>query len=413
LTAALLLILAMASQGLAWANGHGWIRQWAVQRLPERHASLIGEAHLHALSHDYTSLQDRHASGRRPDLDPYCRPPAGDVSLHDVNDTGATFVAVRWYLQQVRDHVQAGKHDEAMKYLGVLCHWMEDPSSPSMHASPVDEMTLRELLPPPPDMRNTNYLYGAGWIDLEGNDLARAGHTMIPDEPYEPRLLGTSMNEAAARITIEQREIRRRAAGRIIELIQARIDSNDDTLAKRVGAALLDSAQLTCDVIHTAACLAADETLGEAQPLSLVGVTPHRPAGLTAHPYYAIHYLANQAMSADRQLHSLQFAEQGFGVGAPVSLRFTVPTGGVYRELTTRVGLHPTAGPNGAVVFKVLIDGRAVATSTTIRSGDDPVRLSVAIPDVLVIELTLQTVAVDGSNPEHNLGVWGDPLLLP
>lgn len=417
-----LILLASASPGLAWSNGHDWIRQWAVQRLPSWQADYFGDAALHAIQHDYTHLQDHHASGRRPDLDPYCKPAElpelHKLSLHDTNsDMAATYTGMHWYLEQVSREMAVGRADEAMKYLGVLCHWLEDPASPSMHSSPVNEMTMRELLPPPPRMQNYNYLYGAGWIDLEGNDLAKAGRVMIPAEPYQPRLLGSTTAEAAARIANEQREIRRRAAGRIIPLIQARLADDTETLAARVGEALLDSAQLTADVIYTAGCLASGRELTSPQPQPLTAWTPQRPGGLAPHPYYAVHYLLNQAMDADRNLHPLRLGGEdvafGFGAGAPVSLRFSLAGGGVWRTLQTRVGLHPSAGPQGAVLFKILIDGSEAAASGIIKSGDAAVLLSAELPDKPAIELTLQTLAADGSNNLHNLVVWAEPLLLP
>lgn len=418
-------LLLVAETARGWSAGHPWIRKWAVERLPEWQEQYFGKAHLQKMSEDYLYLQDWNASYGRKDLDTYCKIPGLNIGLHDVNsNAGDTARGIQWYLQQIAGHMQAGKADEAMKYLGVLCHWMEDPGSPTAHSSPIGESALRELLPPPRDMENCNYLYGAGWIGLEGAHLHKAGKVMIPNVPYTPRLLGASIPEASARLTNLQRRLRRNGARYIIPLIQARLAGDDDALHKLTSETLLYNGKLVADVIYTAGCLAGGKVdPDEAKALSSVPLTeyvPDRPGDLTSHPYYAVHFLVNQAMDAKRKLHPLKFAGggpvadavQGFGAGAPVSLNFKLAPGGVYHRLSVRVGLHPAAGAKGKVLFRVLVNGKEAARSKPMASGDPPVALTASLPNRLLNALTLQTSAAAGSHPEHNLAVWGDPVLL-
>lgn len=104
---------------------------------------------------------------------------------------------MRWYLDRIQAELAAGNGDEAMKYLGVLCHWNEDPGSLSAHSSPVSEQLLRELIPPRDDQQNKNYLFGAGSIGNERN-------VGLDGLSYQPRLLGKDIAEAAVQITHHQ-----------------------------------------------------------------------------------------------------------------------------------------------------------------------------------------------------------------
>ena len=56
----------------AWGKGHRLIRLWAVSRLPQWQRQLVGQQSLDRLCQEYTSLQDKHAGGNAPQLDPYC-----------------------------------------------------------------------------------------------------------------------------------------------------------------------------------------------------------------------------------------------------------------------------------------------------------------------------------------------------
>ncbi len=72
----------------AWGGAHRYIRQWAVERLPDEKAAFVGSPALANLHEKYTSLQDTHAGGNAPHLDSYCLVPGVRLSLHDVNQPG-------------------------------------------------------------------------------------------------------------------------------------------------------------------------------------------------------------------------------------------------------------------------------------------------------------------------------------
>lgn len=404
-------------ESLGWGKGHKLIRQWAVSRLPEWQQDLLTEDEWKRLIHDYSSLQDQHAGGKSPQLDRYCLPPA-HISLHDVGSIEASVPNIEWYLQQFLDHCKRGETDEALKFLGVLCHWNEDPGSLSAHSSPVNEATLRTLLPPPPELANKNYLYGYGGI-------ADAGNYTIPPADYQPRLLGTSVPEAASRIYQHQKQLKTFAGSQIVPLIQAvRLGDAEaaDSVRQRAAAR---NARHIADLLFTAFRLREQRFNQQAESnlmsQRLTEWLPETQTGMVPRPYYVTPFLVNQAMDADRELHPLQLiasdpkrstVEHGFGTGAPVTITYKVAPGSVYNRFTARAGLHPTAGEDAAVTFVVKINGKEAARSPIVRPADAPYAFEVTIPDTRVVTLELLTIPGKDSVANHNLAVWAEPTLL-
>ena len=399
----------------AWGNGHGLIRVWAVKQLPAWQTELIGEPNLQRLCQDYTSLQDTHAGGNASHLDPYCIVPGVDLSLHDLAPPDASAQTLFWYMDQINQRLSSGQNDEAMKFLGVLCHWNEDPGCPSAHCTSINEFQLRKLLPPPRDKQSFNYLFGAGGI-------MDVGDYRIPDEKYQPRLLGRTREAAALRIHQHQRLLDRNAAQHIVPIVQDMMYGDGKLADEHRAMAALYNAKHTTDIIYTVICLAAgrfDAGQPEWQRQRLTEWLPEFRGTMIPHPYYVTPFLVDQAMDATRKLHPLAFSGTGasshvrfgYGMGAPFSLDFGLAPGGVFRRFTCRVGLHPTAGPQGSVVFVVTANGAELARTEPLSSGDAPVEINVELPEVEVLNLSLQTIPAAGSNSEHNLTVWAEPTL--
>ena len=411
----ILTVLSCPLDALGWGRGHRLIRLWAVARLPEWQRELVGRQSLDRLCSAYTSLQDTHAGGKAPQLDPYCIVPGVRLSLHDVNAAEPSARALLWYLDQIADKLRSGDTDEAMKFLGVLCHWNEDPGCPGAHSSSISEVQLKTLIPPPMDKARFNYLYGAGGI-------MDAGNYRIADVDYKPRLLGRTRAEAALRIFEHQRLLQRSAGTHIIPIVQDMMYGDGRKADQHRAAAALVNARHTADVIYTALCLAtgrleSDQPVHETQRLS--DWLPEFRGRMIPHPYYVTPFLVNQSMDAKRQLHPLAFSAMqdspqvkfGYGMGTPFTLNFVLAPGRVFDRFTCRVGLHPTAGPQGAVVFVVTANGKQLARTPVLKSGEAAVALDVTLPQADLLKLSLQTVAAEGSDSSHNLGVWGEPLL--
>ena len=415
----IILIALVAALGVpqpvhAWGRGHRLIRLWAVARLPAWQRDLLGKKHLERLCRDYTSLQDRHAGGKAPELDPYCVVPGVRLSLHDVNAPEPSAKALLWYLDQIMSQLKRGQTDEAMKFLGVLCHWNEDPGCPSAHSSPVSELQLKTLLPPPKDKQQFNYLYGAGGI-------MDVGDYQIPDVDYSPRLLGRTREEVALRIYQHQRLLQRGAATHIIPIVQDMMRGDGQAAKEHRSAAALDNARHTADIIYTVLCLAAgrfEDNQPDWDRQSLTEWLPEFRGRMIPHPYYITPFLVNQAMDARRHLHGLQFAREkkpiqtGFGMGTPFDLEYVLGPRPPYRRFQCVVGIHATSGANAGVAFAVLVNGKELTRTPVMRHDVAPASIDIGLPDVEMMKLTLRTIAAEGSQPDHNLVVWAEPMLV-
>ena len=114
--------LATTTPVMGWGIGHRHIREWAVTRLPDWQQQFFGTDNLRRLCVDYKSLQDQYTGSKDPKLAPYCVTPGVKHRLHDVHKMEPSIISIQWLLQNIVDNLRAGEHDEAMKFLGVLCH---------------------------------------------------------------------------------------------------------------------------------------------------------------------------------------------------------------------------------------------------------------------------------------------------
>ena len=411
-----LALFAAAEEALAWGQGHRWIRRWAVAQQPAWVIEHFGAAHAASLWQRYTSLQDHYAGNHDPALARYCTPPER-VSLHDVNGVAASLRVTRWYLQQIDEELRRGNFNDAMKFLGVLCHWHEDPGSLSAHSSRVSEDLLRELIPPRSDQLNKNYLYGLGWIGNEREiGLAAVQH--------QPQLLGTTIAEVAVQLTHRQELLRRHAAGLIVPAVIGHVEDDQDRVNAAIADALAYNARHIADLLYSVAWVTRDKqdrpvgNIRQTQRLT-EWLSPTHP-GRTAQPYAVRPFLIDQSLDAARRLHPLasfdadgrsQPAAFGIGMGTPFKLTCQLANAGVYDRLTMTVGLHPTAGPRGHVGFRVAVNGTDLWQHDGIGSGAAAEPVEIWLPETDVIDLTLETTAVADSESSHNLAVWIEPTL--
>lgn len=410
-----MLAVSMAANG--WGTGHSVIRQTAINWLPEWQQEMLGDAAT-SLATKYTSLQDAHAGGKRPDLDPYCVVPDCKLSLHDVCPIPDGTTAMAWYLQRTAEEIQAGNTDEAAKYLGVLCHWMEDPSSASMHCvrGIIDEYRLRELIPPPADKRKYHYLYAySGISDIGKYDL--------PDEDYEPRLLGRTFNEAAQHIYQAQRHNAKMACASVVGIALSEMHGDGSEAAKLRSHLVFESSKTTADVLFTALSLAAgryDEAdIAELDAVPLTDLISDYQGGAAGAPYKWVPFLEDASFDAGRNVLPVQLPgddgvveyERGVGMGAPFTLVYMLAPGGVFSSFTSTVGLHPAAGEGGSVKFIVRANGVVVAEAGPIAAGAPGQVITAAIPADPIIKLELIAERGEGSVEIDNLAVWAEPTL--
>jgi len=402
---------------LGWSGGHVAIRSRAVQYLPRWQRELLNPV-VERLCREYASLQDQQAAGNRPDLDPYCIVPDAELSLHDINDVADSAIGMQWYLSQICKHIRAQQLDEAAKFLGVFCHWIEDPGAPGFHCIEgiVNEYGLRELLPPPEDKRKHHYLYG--YMGLVAQDEYN-----LPQKPYTPQLLGSTIAQAALHLFQQQRQLAHRARASVIPVLQSELYGDGAAADAERTLLAQDNAQLIADLMYTALCLATDRVdPAEVTALHQVDLTtflPNYSGGSTDMPYKWVPFLVGQSFDQERKLLLLQLPgpegveafESGIGMGTPFALTYAFAPGGVYSRFSAKVGLHPAAGETGSVRFVVRINDQVAATVGPIGAGEPARLLTALLPAAGTVRLRLITEPGPDSRPEDNLAVWAQPTL--
>ena len=411
------LTLSMAAHG--WGGGHTVIRERAITCLPEWQQELLGDV-APTLCRDYAALQDQHAGGTRPDLDAYCKPEGATVSLHDVNAVPASTIAFRWYLQRIRECVQAGDIDEAAHFLGVLCHWVEDTGSMSLHCTEgfINEPSLRELIPPPDDKRGRHYLYAASGISDTGR------YDMPETEDHTPVLLGRTSEEAALHIQRRQRLQARAARQIVVPFVMDEMHGDGSLSAKLRGQLVSNASRTSADIIYTALCLATGRVEGDTPQLDEVPLTDFVSdyrGGKSSPPWRWTPFVLDACYDQQRHVVPLEVPgadgpvrfERGVGMGAPFALKWTFGPAGVYTRVTATVGLLPASAEGTEAAFALLANGEEIACTEPISVGDAAQTLEGMLPaDGDAIELTLETRLPDGVSGTGCMAVWGEPKLV-
>ena len=411
----LALSISMAAAG--WSGGHHVIRERAIECLPAWQQQLLAEAD-ESLSVECAVIQDDVA--KRPDLEPYCRPEGARVSLHDVNDVAGSTVAFRWYLGKISESLAAGEMTEMVRYLGVLCHWFEDVGSMSVHCTEgfIDEPTLRELIPPPGDVRSHHYLYADHGISDTGR------YDMPETEDYTPKLLGRTVDEAVLHMRRRQRVQARTARQAIVPFVMDEMHGDGSEAARLRGQLVSNASRTTADLIYTALCLATDRVEGDMSRLDEIPLTDFVSdyrGGKSSSPWRWTPFVIDATYDQHRNVVPLevqtadgsQTSERGVGMGAPFGLSWTFGPAGVYSHLRVTVGLHPDSAEETSAVFAVLANGQEIASAGPIAAGAPGQTLDVTLPaEGDAIELTLETRLPDGVSGNGCLAVWGAPRLV-
>ncbi len=410
------LTLTMAATG--WSGGHNVIRERAITGLPAWQQELLGDA-ADALCNDYSALQDQ-SSNEHIDLATYCRPEGANVSLHDVNAVQQSTIAFRWYLERIGAAVRAGEMDEAARYLGVLCHWIEDVGSMSVHCTEgfVDETSLRELIPPPGDERKHHYLYAASGISDTGR------YDMPATEEHTPVLLGRTVKEAALHIQRRQRLQARATRQVIVPFVMDEAHGDGSVAAKLRGRLVSNASRTSADIIYTALCLATERIEGDSAHLDEVPLTDFVSdyrGGTSSTPWRWTPFVLDACYDQQRNVAPLELPtaegtvqfERGVGMGVPFALKWTLGPAGVYARVVTTVGLHPASAEGTQATFVLLANGEEIARTEPVAAGAPCVILDAPLPmEGDAIELTLETRLPEGASGAGALAVWGEPRLV-
>ena len=416
-----LLLLVLARQLFAWGEPHHAITKAATEVLPTRQVDLLGPE-FEALSSKYCMIPDQVFSDKENAKFATMESSPGEVYLQKLHlpqpEQAINRETLRHFVDKAVTAIHAGQIGDAARYMGTICHVIEDFGSPS-HTIPGDnQFTLLQQFIPPIAVMEGKLLHGP----IENGTLA------VSIKDYQPRLLGTTVGEASWRLLHRVHEGIVNARSTTVPIIQAiYADDKVSVVAHQMRAAVKD-AQIVADAIHTILCLGAGKFDAEAQ------LACDRVSIASFWPVEAVHlyYPQSHFFSAPFWGHAcsgvvmeggtkavpikLRIADKagvigkefagGISTGMGKPLTFHLPKG-VYQHFTAIAGLQIGIGDKGRVEFTVLGDGKPLATA--IVSGTEAAHAFDC--DVSGVSL-LQLAAVSrGLDPKSNYAVWAEPVL--
>ncbi|WP_009958000.1 NPCBM/NEW2 domain-containing protein [Verrucomicrobium spinosum] len=408
----------------AWGEPHLAITKAATEVLPDWQKELLGPE-MEMLAGKYCLIPDEVYTDKenaRYAAMPETRP--GEVYLLNLHLPDASQAvnldALRYFMGRAVAALKAGQTTDAAKYLGTICHQLEDYGSPS-HTVPGDNMftLLTQFLPPPDDMKGLP-MHGPienGTLDVK-----------IPG--YKPQLLGLSVEEASWRLLHRIHEGILNARQTTLPILQALYAKDPETVKTwQMKAAVVD-AQVTADALYTVLCLAQER----GEPAELTALRDVDIAGFFPIEAVNLYYpqsqfagspnwgcarsgflmekgtrpvplkLAAPAATRDNAPAETRELTRGISVVMGKTLTFPLPKN-VYGRFTVLAGLHPELGARGRVEFTVLGDGKPLGSVTV--NGTDPAQLMTC--DLTGIS-SLQLLAKGrGLDPKANYAIWGEP----
>ena len=421
----MLLLLALAlvpCEGRAWCESpHQAITRAAIQVLPVWQQNILGEEGT-KLGSGYCLIPDRvysdkeNAKFARMDSRP------GEVylvNLHLPAQQPENLETLRYFMGKAVGMLRAGKVADAARFMGTICHMLEDYGSPA-HTVPGDNMfTLLQQFLPPPDHMKGKLLHGL----IEDGELA------VVIKGYCPKLLGTTVDEAAWRLLHRAHEAIINARSTTIPIIQALYANDAKALtASRMKAATMD-AKVVADAFYTILCLGAEKfDAGERESLCTVGIGAFFPleavnlyfpqSEFSGSPNWG-HARSGVVLEGgtkevplklrvekDGGVVEKQFAD-GISVCMGKSLTYQVPVG-VYQRFAVLAGLHPELGAKGRVAFTIKGDGKQLASATL--AGDQPAQVFDC--DIAGVKQIQLLVTSRGPNAKSNYALWAEPMLI-
>lgn len=359
----------------------------------------------------------------------YCEMPNGRVIPHGPTDEKGTtciFVkspcleshryAIEYYLGKLVETIQAGDSAESAIFAGVFGHFIQDSSQPAhlMH----NDFLYSLVRAPKGKYRHLH------------RELDDADPDVKALRKIRPRLLGTTVAEAAFQLRAGYERMQQDALCQLVPLVKAAYAQDKKAMTRAITDTYRIATALTASAWHSAHCIARGEFDNkEADGLRVVRLN-HVPysQGFTMDPY------------GFKPL--LDFASDGRGNTVPLrlkvhrkSVRFTdgiamtwgnvvydIPRG-IYREFRAKIGILSTEPAASQTIFKVVLDGGPVVyeegekaildhggpiafDSGEVR-GRDSAR-DIAVPLGKAAKLTLITEC-PGENT-HSL--WVEPVLI-
>ncbi len=417
LTFATVLALTTPSLVLGWGEPHHAITRGALDVLPTWQKDALGGELMH-LGDSYCMIPDnvftdkenaRYAKMESVPNEVYLK------ILHLPTQQPEYFEVMRYFMEKAVAALREGRNGDAARYMGTMCHQIEDYGSPS-HTVPGDNMfTLLQQFLPPSDAMKGQLMHGP----IENGDFK------VSIEGYKPQLLGTTVNEAAWRLMHRVHEEIINARTTTVPIIQALYREEKESVVKHQMRAAVMDAQVVADALYTILCLGMQKYAAEEQAaLKEVAIGSFFPLEAAS-----LYYPQSQFFSSPNWGHARsgvilaggnkdiplklcvgsgnQEFKNGISAGMGKPLTFLLPKD-VYARFTVLAGLHPELGAKGRVEFTVSGDGKVL--TTVILNGTDPAKLlECEVTGVRELQLALTSRGVDSKS---NYAIWAEPTLL-
>lgn len=412
-----LFAIATPSFVFGWGEPHHAITRAALDVLPAWQKKVLG-AELAQLGDNYCMIPDhvfadkenaRYARMESTPSEVYLK------ILHLPTQQPEYLEVMRYFMDLAVRSLREGRLSDAARYMGTVCHQIEDYGSPS-HTVPGDNMftLLQQFMPPTEAMKN-QLMHGP----IENGDFK------VSISDYQPKLLGTTVNEASWRLMHRVHEEILNARTTTVPIIQALYAEDKEAVVKNQLRAATMDAQVVADAVYTILCIGAQKYVdAEQAALKQVPIGAFFP--LEAANLY---YPQTQFYSSPHWGHArsgvivdggskamplrlrLEAGERNFangisaGMGKP--LTFLLPKD-VYARFTVLAGLQPELGTRGRVEFTIHGDGKPL--TTVILNGTDPARLlECDVTGVSQLQLMLTSRGVDSKS---NYAIWAEPTLV-
>lgn len=411
---------------LAWSEPHHAITKGAVEALPAWEKELLGDEGKTLASYYCTipDLVQNRALLKDPGDAKFAQMESEPdkvylLKLHlPAAEQAENLETLRYFVGKAVEALQAGKVPDAARFMGTICHMLEDFGSPS-HTVPGDNMftLLQEFMPPPETMKGKPM---HGPIESGVFEVGLAG--------YHPKLLGNTVDEAAWRLLHREHEAILNARSTTIPILQALYVGDAAAVqTNQLKAATVD-AQVVADALHTILCLGAQKfEAGEVESLRAVHIAAHWPVEAVN-----LYYPQTQFFSSPNWGHAqvgivmdggtkpvparLRISENGgvvekeiangisTGMGKP--LTYLLPKQ-VYQHFTVRAGLQSGLSERGSVQFSVLGDGKVLATEV-VNDGEAAHVLECDVSGVTLLQLAVVSHGIDHKT---NYAIWAEPML--
>lgn len=400
-----------------WGQPHHSITRGALEVLPAWQKALLGDEFT-KLGDNYCMIPDNVFTDKENAKFAKMESVPNEVYLkilHLPTQQPEYLEVLRYFMDKAVTALRDGKTGDAARYMGTICHTLEDYGSPS-HTVPGDNMfTLLQQFMPPTDPMKDQLMHGP----IENGDFT------VSIAGYQPTLLGTTVDEASWRLMHRLHEGILNARTTTVPIIQALYADDKDAVVKHQLRAATVDAQIVADALFTILSLGAQKFEATAEAATkrvLIGAfLPIEAASLYypqtqffSSPHWGFpqsgRILAggNKAMPLKLHLESgdKEFAN-GISAGMGKPMTFLLPKG-VYARFTVLAGLHPELGAKGRVEFTITGDGKPL--TSIVLNGTDPAKLlECDVANVSQLSLTLTSRGLD---PKSNYAIWAEPTLV-